>query len=216
VASYEFVSAEQAWEDFKEIYFEGKEDLADGYAEDNPLANDANYQIYLNDVSMQQSLVDYLETLDGVREVNQSEVAANTLTDFNSLIGYISVAIIIILLAVSIFLISNTVTVGISVRREEIGIMKLIGATDYFVRAPFLIEGIMIGLIGSVVPLIILFFLYKRIVVYITERFYFLSDMMNFLPVQTVFRVLIPVSIILGVGIGYVGSRLTIHKHLKV
>lgn len=216
VASYEFVSAEQAWEDFKEYYFEGKEDLAEGYGDNNPLARDANYQIYLNDVSMQQALVDYLMTLDGVREINKSELAANTLTDFNSLIGYISVGIIIILLAVSIFLISNTVTVGISVRREEIAIMKLIGATDYFVRLPFLIEGVLIGFVGSVIPLILLFFLYKRVVTYIASKFYFLNDIMNFLPVHQVFRVLVPVGIILGVGIGFIGSRLTIHKHLKV
>lgn len=216
VASYEFVSADQAWEDFKKIYFEGNEELAAGYEENNPLAKDANYQIYLNDVSMQQALVDYLMTLDGVREINKSELAANTLTDFNSLIGYISVGIIIILLAVSIFLISNTVTVGISVRREEIAIMKLIGATDYFVRLPFLIEGILIGFVGSVIPLIVLFFLYKRVVTYIAAKFYFLNDIMNFLPVHQVFRVLVPVGIVLGVGIGFIGSRLTIHKHLKV
>ncbi|SDB30838.1 permease-like cell division protein FtsX [Eubacterium oxidoreducens] len=216
VEKYEYVSAEQAWEDFKETYFEGKEELAEGYEEDNPLANDANFQIYLNDVSMQDSLVTYLESLDGVREVNQSEMAAHTLTDFNSLIAYISIAIIIILLAVSIFLISNTVTVGIAVRKEEIGIMKLIGATDFFVRAPFLFEGILIGIVGSIIPLVILFFLYKRVVAYIIGKFNFLSGIMDFLPAHSVFAVLVPVGLILGIGIGFVGSRLTIHKHLRV
>ena len=84
------------------------------------------------------------------------------LTDFNSLIGYISAGIILILLGVAVFLISNTITVGISVRREEIGIMKLIGATDYFVRAPFVVEGIVIGLIGAVIPLGILYVFMRR------------------------------------------------------
>ena len=216
VSSYEFVSADEAWEYMKEVYFEGNEELAEGYEDENPLANDANYQIYLNDVSMQESLVEFLEGLDGVREVNKSEVAANTLTDLNNLIAYVSIAIIAILLAVSIFLISNTVTVGISVRKEEIGIMKLIGATDAFVRAPFLIEGVLIGLVGSIIPLIILGIMYKAIIGYISDRFYFLSDIMNFLPSSTVFSVLVPVSIILGVGIGFVGSRITIMRHLKV
>ena len=216
VASYEYISAEEAWDYMKDVYFEGNEELAEGYEDQNPLANDANYQIYLNDVSMQQSLVDYLEGLDGVREVNKSEVAANTLTDLNSLIAYVSIAIIAILLAVSIFLISNTVTVGISVRKEEIGIMKLIGATDMFVRAPFLIEGVLIGLVGSLIPLFILVLMYNRIIAYIGDRFYFLSDILNFLPASTVFRILVPVSIILGVGIGFVGSRLTIKRHLRV
>ena len=153
VSNIEYISAEDAWNDFKDIYFDGNEEAASSFANDNPLANCASYEIYMNDISMQSTLVTYLESVDGVREVKQSEVVANTLTDFNKLIGYISVGIILILLCVAVFLISNTITVGISVRREEIGIMKLIGATDYFVRAPFVVEGILIGLIGSAIPL---------------------------------------------------------------
>ena len=216
VASYTYVSAEDAWNEFKKVYFKGAENLADGFAEDNPLANSAHYEIYLNDVSMQDALVTYLQSLDGIRKVNQSEVAANTLSDFNSLVSYISIGIILILLAVSTFLISNTVTIGISVRKEEIAIMKLIGATDFFVRAPFVVEGVLIGLIGSALPLAVLYVLYSKVVVYIAGKFSFLSNMMNFLPVNEVFRTLIPVALILGVGIGFLGSRITIHKHLRV
>lgn len=182
----------------------------------NPLANDASYSIYMNDISMQQTLVTYLQSVDGIREVKQSAVVANTLTDFNKLIGYVSAGIIIILLGVAVFLISNTITVGISVRREEIGIMKLIGATDYFVRAPFVVEGIVIGLIGAAIPLGILYVLYGRIIDYIGEKFSFISNMMKFLPVDEVFHTLVPVALILGVGIGFIGSRITIRKHLKV
>lgn len=152
VSDYNFVSAEEAWDEFKTEYFGDHEEAAAGFADDNPLANSASYEIYMNDVSMQSTLVDYLNGLDGVREVRQSEMAANTLSDFNSLIGYISVGIILILLLVAVFLISNTVTTGIAVRRDEIGIMKLIGATDYFVRAPFIVEGVMIGLITHPTP----------------------------------------------------------------
>ena len=180
------------------------------------LANDASYSIYMNDISMQQTLVTYLQSVDGIREVKQSAVVANTLTDFNKLIGYVSAGIIIILLGVAVFLISNTITVGISVRREEIGIMKLIGATDYFVRAPFVVEGIVIGLIGAAIPLGILYVLYGRIIDYIGEKFSFISNMMKFLPVDEVFHTLVPVALILGVGIGFIGSRITIRKHLKV
>ncbi len=99
---------------------------------------------------------------------------------------------------------------------REIAIMKLIGATDYFVRAPFVVEGVMIGLLGSALPLVLLYFLYSRVIAYIADKFSFLSNMMNFLPVGQVFHILIPVSLVLGVGIGFVGSRLTIRKHLKV
>ncbi len=216
VSRMEYVSAEDAWNAFKDVYFEGKEDLAQGFAGDNPLANSAHYQIYLSDVSMQNSLVTYLKTIDGVREVKESAKVANTLTDFNHLVGYVSAGIILILLCVAVFLISNTVTVGISVRKEEIAIMKLIGATDYLVRAPFIVEGMFIGLIGATIPLLLLYFMYQKIIVYIADRFNFIGSMINFVPVHTVFKTLIPVAVILGVGIGFLGSRLTIRKHLKV
>ena len=159
VSHVNFVSADAAWESFKDDYLG---EYADGFGDDNPLPNSANYEVYLNDVSMQDSLVTYVESLDGVRRVNRSEVTANTLSGMNKLIGYASAGIIAILLAVSIFLISNTVTIGISVRKEEINIMKYIGATDFFVRAPFVIEGILIGLAGSVLPLAIIYVIYKK------------------------------------------------------
>ena len=203
VSHYDFISADEAWESFKEVYFEGNEAAAASFAGDNPLANSASYAIYMNDISMQDSLVTYLKSVDGVREVKQSQQVANTLTDFNSLIGYISAGVILILL-------------GISVRKEEIAIMKLIGATDYFVRAPFVVEGIVIGLIGAAIPLGILYALYGKIVMYISDKFSFISNMMKFLSVNEIFHNLIPVALILGVGIGFIGSRITIRKHLRV
>ncbi|MBQ7147847.1 MAG: permease-like cell division protein FtsX [Pseudobutyrivibrio sp.] len=216
VKNCNFISAEQAWEDYKKEYFHGNEEAAAGFADDNPLANSANYEIYLNDVSMQPSLVSFLEDLEGVRQVNQSEVAAKTLTDINKAITIVSLAIVIILLAVSVFLISNTVMVGISVRKEEIAIMKLIGAKDAFVRAPFVVEGIFIGLLGSIIPLVLIYFIYEKVVEYASSEFSFLSNMVSFIPVETIFRTLVPISLILGIGIGWVGSRVTLHKHLRV
>ncbi len=216
VSRYNYVSADEAWEYVKENLLDGREDLAEAFEGDNPVANSMHYEIYLNDVTMQDSLVLYLRGLDGVREVKQSEQVANTLSDFNKLVAYISAAIILVLLLVSIFLISNTVSTGISVRKEEIGIMKLIGATNFFVRAPFIVEGIIIGLIGAAIPLILLFFMYDWIVIYITERFNFIGSMMNFISTQQVFNGLIPVSALLGVGIGFIGSFTTTRKHLKV
>lgn len=216
VARYEYTSADEAWESFREIYFDGNEAAAASFAGDNPLANSASYAIYMNDVSMQDTLVTYLESIEGIREVNKSEMVANTLTDFNSLIGYISVGIILILLGVAVFLISNTITVAIAVRKEEIAIMKLIGATDYFVRAPFVVEGIVIGLIGAAIPLGILYVVYEKVVLYIADKFTFIGSMMNFLSADEVFQTLVPVALVLGVGIGFVGSKITIRKHLKV
>ena len=216
IKEIKFVSAEEAWDSFKLIYFEGNESAAESFAVDNPLTNSASYAVYMNDISMQETLVTYLGSIDGVSEVKQSAAVANTLTDFNSLIGYISAGIILILLGVAVFLISNTITVAISVRKEEIGIMKLIGATDYFVRAPFVVEGIVIGLIGAAIPLGILYLLYEKIIVYISDKFIFISNMMKFLSAEEIFHTLVPVALILGVGIGFIGSRITIRKHLKV
>lgn len=212
VSDINFVSAEEAWEGFKEEYLG---EYGDGFTE-NPLENSANYQVYLNDVSMQSALVTYLESVDGVRQVNRSELAATTLTGVNALIAYVSVGIIAILLAVSIFLISNTVTIGISVRKEEINIMKYIGATDFFVRSPFVVEGMLIGLIGASIPLGFIYALYNIVLSYVTERFSMLSSLLSFVTVEEVFHVLVPISLGLGVGIGFLGSFATVRKHLRV
>ena len=207
-----YVSADDAWEEFKEEYLG---EYADGFTE-NPLADSANLQIYLNDVSMQGALVTYIESIDVVREVNRSEVTANTLSGLNVLIAYISAGIIIILLLVSIFLISNTVTMGIAVRKDEINIMKYIGATDFFVRAPFVVEGIIIGIIGSIIPLVIIYFVYTNAITYVASRFTMLSTLLNFLPVGVVYNKLVPISLAIGIGIGFFGSFTTVRKHLHV
>ena len=167
-------------------------------------------------IENQEELIGYIQGLHGVRVVNSSESATKTLSTFNKLLGYVSAAIIIILLAVSIFLISNTISVGISVRSNEIAIMKLIGATNYFVRAPFTIEGIILGLVGSALPLGLVYVLYGRTVSFVLTRFHILNDIVQFLDVKQVFYVLLPVGLVLGIGIGYLGSRITIRKHLKV
>ena len=216
VSKIEYVSAKEAWDTFQVEYFKGYETAAESFGDENPLANSANLEVYLNDISMQSSLVSYIERIDGVRKVNQSKDIADTLTELNKLLSCISGGIILILLCVAIFLISNTVTIGISVRKEEIGIMKLIGATDYFVRAPFVVEGVVIGLVGALLPLLLLLIMYDRICVYIAERFNLIGDMIKFLPAGTVFKTLVPVALLLGVGIGFLGSRFTIRKHLKV
>lgn len=212
VSKIHYVSADEAWESFKK---ESLGDYAEGFTE-NPLADSANYEIYLNDVSMQPSLVTYLESVDGIREVNRSEVAANMLGGMNRLISYISLGVIAILLAVSVFLISNTVMIGISIRKEEINIMKYIGATDFFVRAPFVVEGLVIGLIGSLIPLALIYGIYNYVIGFILERFNILNQLLTFLPVQTIFQTLVPVSLGIGAGIGFVGSFITVRKHLRV
>ena len=199
VLEVNYISADEAWDKFKGDYFGESGDLAEGFKSDNPLANSDNYEVYMEDVSKQKDVVAFAEGLEGVRKVNKSDVVAKTLTSVNKLVGYVSVAIIAILLAVSIFLISNTVTMGITVRREEIAIMKYIGAKDGFVRAPFVIEGLIIGAVGAVIPLVMLYFMYDKAISYIMTRFSLLNNIVDFLPVATVYKTLLPVGIILGV-----------------
>lgn len=207
-----FVSAEETWETFKEEYLG---EYADGFTE-NVLADYAHYDVYMSDVSMQPTLVTYLESIDGVSKVNQSAVTAQTLTGVNAIISYVTVGIIGILFAVSIFLISNTVTIGISVRKEEIQVMKYIGATDFFVRAPFVIEGMLIGVIGAMIPLVAVYVIYNQAMLYVAERFAYLSQLMQLLEAEVVFANLAPVCLGLGVGIGFIGSFTTVRKHLSV
>ena len=213
VSDVQFKSADEAWATFGPDYF--GEDYAEGFPE-NPLAGEDSYEIFLSDVSMQDALVTWLQSIPEVRKVNYSEMTANTLSGLNLLIAYVSMGIIVILLAVSIFLISNTVAIGISVRSEEINIMKYIGATDFFVRAPFVLEGMLIGLIGAALPLGLIYSLYNYALNYMVNRFMVLSGFLNFLSVDEVFHFLVPVCLGVGVGIGFLGSISTVRKHLHV
>ena len=191
-------------------------EAAAGFEDDNPLANSDNFEVYLSSIELQDEVVEYAESLEGVRKVNKSDTVAKTLENFNVLLAYGSAVIIIILLIVAVFLISNTVSMGITIRREEIAIMKYIGAKDSFVRAPFVIEGVLIGLIGAIIPLIGLYFLYEKTVAAIVSKFTILNSFLDFLPTAEVYKSLLPIGLALGVGIGFVGSFITVKKHLHV
>ena len=231
VSEVKYVSADDAWAEFQKDYFGDNPELAEGFKDDNPLAHSDNYEVYMKTVkgdnkdliakskslsATQQDLVKFAQSLDGVRQVNKSDVVANTLSSVNMLVAYVSIAIIAILLVVSIFLISNTVTTGITVRKEEIAIMKYIGAKDFVVRSPFVIEGLIIGLFGAVIPLALLYFLYDKAVVYIMEKFSILKNIITFLPVGNVYIYLLPIGLEMGIGIGFLGSYFTVRKHLRV
>ena len=231
VSEVKYVSADDAWAEFQKDYFGDNPELAEGFKDDNPLAHSDNYEVYMKTVqgnnkdliakskslsATQQDLVKFAQSLDGVRQVNKSDVVANTLSSVNMLVAYVSIAIIAILLGVSIFLISNTVTTGITVRKEEIAIMKYIGAKDFVVRSPFVIEGLIIGLFGAVIPLALLYFLYDKAVVYIMEKFSILKNIITFLPVGNVYIYLLPIGLAMGIGIGFLGSYFTVRKHLRV
>jgi cell division transport system permease protein len=212
-----FISAEAAWNSYIDDVYDGDKEYVDSvFGDDNPLENSSSYELTLKDISQQKKTVETVEAISGVRQVNSSDGTAKNLNSINKLVSYASLGVIAILLFVSLFLISNTITIGISVRKEEIAIMKLIGAKDFFVRAPFLVEGVMIGFVGAVVPVCIIYFMYNAVTQYLTEHFSIVANMIHFVSAGQVFKGLVPISLLLGVGVGFFGSLITTHKHLRV
>lgn len=216
VVETNYISAEEAWKTFSEEVFGNEEEVLNAFGTDNPLADSASYEVFIEDIAQQQEIVKQIEQIDGVRKVESSEGAAVGLTNLNMLAGYAAAGVVIILLAVAVFLISNTITIGIAVRKEEIAIMKLIGATDFFVKAPFIIEGLIIGLVGSVIPIGILYAAYDRVIHYVAENYRFLQNILTFLPPNEVLSVMAPASLLIGVGVGFLGSYITLYRHLRV
>ena len=209
VSEVKYVSADDAWAEFQKEYFGDNPELAEGFKDDNPLAGSDNYEVYMKTVKG--------DNKDLIAKSKSLSATQQDLVKFaQSLVAYVSIAIIAILLGVSIFLISNTVTTGITVRKEEIAIMKYIGAKDFVVRSPFVIEGLIIGLFGAVIPLALLYFLYDKAVVYIMEKFSILKNIITFLPVGNVYIYLLPIGLAMGIGIGFLGSYFTVRKHLRV
>ena len=94
--------------------------------------------------------------------------------------------------------------------------MKYIGATDAFVRAPFVLEGLVLGIIGAAIPLVALYFAYNTTVQYVLDKFNVLTGVVEFIPVFRIYENLVPISLLLGMGIGLIGSFWTTRKHLKV
>lgn len=212
----EFISAEEAWAKFVRENFSDNTELVDSFGTDNPLENSASYQVFLKDISDQQEIAEYVNGIEGVRTVKRSDETAKNLENANLLVSYVSIAIIAILLAVSVFLINSTISTGITVRRSEIEIMRLMGASDFFIRAPFIVEGVVIGMVGALIPLVILLFSYHTIIQYIKTRFEVIAGWLDFLEAAQVFQMLIPVCLLIGIGIGFLGSFVTVRKHLDV
>lgn len=216
VKELRYTSAEEAWATFKTEYFAGNEELAEGFSQDNPLAGSASYSIFLKDITSQDMIVGYLQGLEGVRQVNYSNTAVAGFSSLNKVIGGLSLVIIGVLFAVSIFLINNTISVAAAFRKSESQIMRLIGATNFMIRAPFIVEGVLIGMVGAAIPLAGMYFLYTRAVTYMVDRFRIFSNVVDFIPIGGIYPAMITVAMVLGVGIGFFGSFFTIRKYLKV
>ncbi|MBQ9118881.1 MAG: permease-like cell division protein FtsX [Lachnospiraceae bacterium] len=214
VAYITFVSAEEAWERYKETSL-NPEQIA-SFGEDNPLENSASYEVYLSDVSMQEVLVRYITSLEGVRQVNDSQEVANALNMVNRIVSIMTTIITGILIAVAVFLISTTISTGVSTRKQELSIMKLIGATDFFIKAPFFVEGLLLGMFGAILPLLGLYGIYHKIADFVSEKYASVFGTgMSLLGSAHVFARLIPICFAIGIGIGVLGTWLTLNRQLK-
>ena len=211
-----YISEEQAWEEFKGDYFKGREELLEGFDEDNPLVGSASLQVLFNDISKQDHLITLLETESIVRHVKEAREVAAIVENFNDLVAYISIALIIILSIISLFIISNTIRLGIAFRKREINIMRYIGAKTLMIRGPFIVEGALIGLIGASLPLLTIWYFYDQVVQSILKQFYLLNDFLIFVPVEELMVQVTPIMLIAGTALGVIGSRFTIGRYLKV
>ena len=207
-----YISADYAWKRYKDNH-----PALDGqvFGDDNPLENSASLEVYFDSVDDQADAIKRISGIQGVRAVHDMEDLVDTLKGLNRGLKYGAGVLIALLIAIAGFLISTTVSVGVSVRAREIQIESLIGATDIFIRGPFLVEGIVIGLLGACIPLSILYALYYKLVKLISVKASGIFDTINFVPVGEVFAVLAPLSLCISVGIGFFGSYFTLNRKLR-
>lgn len=213
VAEVIYVSAEEAWETYKKESL--NEELSATFGDDNPLSDSASLEVALSDVSMQDALVRYVESMEDVRKVNHSDSIAESFEGIKMLLWILSVGLIGILVAVAVFLIRTTISTGINVRREEISIMSIIGATDFFIRAPFVVEGALIGILGSVLPIGILYVVYGEVIRILKEQFESIFVSVSFIDRMEIMQQFIPLALIFSLGIGVIASHITAKRQIR-
>ncbi len=186
-------------------------DKLDRYKDDNPLRN--MYQITLDDLSQSSETIKNLENIDGIAKIQRNEEAIDKLVKVADYIKTFSLWIIIALAVVSIFIISNTIKLTVYTRRKEINIMKFVGATDWFIRWPFIIEGIFIGLIGAAASIGLIISGYSLIIGIVDSLGIAFITMK---PLGELMGIIISSSLGLGAVLGGIGSFISVRKHLNV
>lgn len=210
----------------KSITYISKEDALKTFSEDNENANlfamfqsdnplPASFEIITHDIKEQQHIVTILKSYEGIDETVYFENETQTFINIRNTVSYVCYGIMICLIIVGLLLMSNTIKLTVYVRRREINIMKYVGATDTFIQVPFLIEGIIIGLLGGVISVALVMGSYH----WVRNRAALATGVLGdiaLVPVGEIMSVLIPIFLGLGIGIGLIGSAFAIHKHLNV
>lgn len=214
VSTTEFVSKEQALDQMKEK-FGDKKDLLEGYEGENNIFT-ASYIVTLTDLSLSQSIQDQILTLENVKKITSKDETVTTLINLANGIKIVTGVILILLIIISIFIIANTIKLTVHARRKEISIMKYVGATNSFIRWPFIVEGIVIGIISALISILIVGFAYKFIATKLLESSLVQSLGVTLVSFADMFNLIILVYLILGIGIGVIGSSLSMRKYLEV
>lgn len=205
-------TAEDAYNDVKEHLGE-KKDVMEGL---EVSAFSASFIVTLTDLDLNDSVQEQVLNLKNVKRIASSNPTINALSKVGKWIRIITGAILVILIVISIFIISNTIKLTVHARRKEISIMKYVGATNGFIRTPFIIEGVIIGIISSVISLGIIAILYNIIATKLVASPTFQTIGVSILTFKNLFSQILTVYLILGIGIGILGSSISMKKYLEV
>ena len=206
VQSVKYLSKDDTIKEFKSYL---GEDIFDHMKDDNPLPD--VYKVTMVDLSKYNETVNEIEAIDGVDTISTRSGTAKKLTSVNNLVQILSIYIIIALAVISLFIISNTLRATMHSRRFEISIMKSVGATNAFVRIPFVVEGMVIGLISAIVSTGALYFLYSGVVGIVLNIFKFTDPV----AIESVIWYVLAIFVIAGVTIGALSGFISIRKYLK-
>lgn len=213
ILQYNIVTKQEAMEKVKKI-LGNKENLLEG---ENESFLPVSFIIKLKDPQQSSEIVEEFKKVNGVENVRYSQSTIEFLAGAVYWIRLISGLLILILLAISMFIISNTIRLTVFARRKEINIMKYIGATDWFIRWPFVIEGVIIGLIGSVAAFIIIGYGYSAVESKVNAELVRLSiNFIKFIKVSDIGLQAIGIYSLIGVAVGALGSFMSIRKYLRV
>ena len=213
VENVEYISPADALDDLKKDWGADEDIFVGLDEENNPLSH--SFQISLDSIENQNGVLTALENVDGIDNVRHGQTETELLMKANRIFSVSSIIVMLLLGAISVMIIMNTIRISVVNRRIEINIMKYVGATDWFIRWPFIIEGIIIGVVGAIVPLIIGFPVYAKVTSAIFEYLPVIK-FVQFRLTGDVFGFLIPFGIIFGVALGVIGSVTSIRKHLRV
>ena len=212
VRSVRFLSRGEALESFRTWI--DNDTLVEGLERDNPFRD--SFVIELTDLAFQEDVARALDNLQGygIANVRRDADIAGMLTTLSNVVQVVSAVLVLMLGIISIIIITNTIRITVNARQTEINIMKYVGATDWFIRWPFVIEGMLIGLIGGGIPAFLTWFGYGRIIGGITAipELAFLV----LLPEDDILMYVLPFALALGTIIGLLGSSWSVKKHLKV